>query len=64
MDVNGDDARTKELDNMLAENAADIENRRRSLYEERISIEKSQGMGNWEPMNINPTPAYGSKKRK
>lgn len=64
MDMNANDERSRELDKMLAENAMEVETKRRSLTEERMSIEKSMGTGTWEPTNLNPVNAYGSKKKR
>lgn len=55
MGLNADDRdlRTQELDNMIQQNAQELETKRRDLYETRIDIEKSHGIGSFAPKKLN-----------
>jgi len=48
------------LDKQITQNEADLEAKRRSLYDSKLSIIKSQGKENWSGTNPAPKADIGS----
>lgn len=59
-----DDDSNDQLDRMIQANQIELENKRQELFRERMSIEKSQGLGTFKP---EPGPIrkalYGKKDK-